>query len=124
MQRIIAAAAEGGKWRVVFGAKEPGTFVKDSQSCRLLSEAGTEWEYLEDFEDEILKVAMEGHVSKDTVEQGASGAEDQHDAGKKVSETEGREGVRDSSEVEKQGQEQKAAEAGPRNPKKRMMETI
>ena len=29
-----------GIQRVVFGAKEPGTFVKDSRSCKILDEAG------------------------------------------------------------------------------------
>lgn len=64
VQRIIATrntVPAGGVRKVVFGAKEPGTFVQDSQSCKLLSEAGIDWEYLPDLEKEILEVAMEGH---------------------------------------------------------------
>lgn len=64
VQRVIATRKvnpAAGIRKVVFGAKEPGTFVKDSQSCKELSEAGIEWEYLPVFEKEILEVAMEGH---------------------------------------------------------------
>ncbi|KAK5085421.1 hypothetical protein LTS08_003115 [Lithohypha guttulata] len=66
VQRIIATRHnDSGIQKVVFGAKEPSTFVKDSQSCKALTEAGIEWEYLPDLEEEILKVAMEGHDKKD-----------------------------------------------------------
>ncbi|KPI38325.1 Bifunctional protein RIB2 [Cyphellophora attinorum] len=69
VQRIIDTRQgdpEGGVRKVVFGAKEPNTFVQDSQSCRLLTEAGVEWEYIPDLEQEILAVAMEGHDKKES----------------------------------------------------------
>ena len=52
--------------KVVFGAKEPGDFVKDSKSCAMLDEAGVEWEYARDpgLETEILRVAKAGHGTK------------------------------------------------------------
>ena len=117
VQRIIATRSkdpEGGIRKVIFGAKEPGTFVKDSQSCKLLTEAGIEWEYVPSLEDEILRIAMEGHETK-VLPQDAkvdSAANDK------------------ASEVKSQGtnvddispEERKRQEAAPRNPKKRMME--
>lgn len=116
VQRIIATRAnkpEGGIRKVIFGAKEPGTFVQDSQSCRLLTEAGVDWEYVQGLDEEILQVAMEGHKpQKDQGEQ------------KKV------EGKRSESSEQPQGtnvddispEERKRQEAQPRNAKKRMME--
>ena len=111
VQRIIATRSENttsGIRKVVFGAKEPGTFVKNSQSCRLLTEAGIEWEYLPELEEEILKVAMEGHEQKKD---------------ESVKET-----AKDSEAVGKttdaEAQAKAAAEAAPRNPKKRMMEAL
>lgn len=53
--------SKGGIRKVIFGAKEPGTFVQDSESCRMMSEAGLEWEYTEGLQDEILEVAKAGH---------------------------------------------------------------
>jgi pyrimidine deaminase RibD-like protein len=50
-----------GIQKVIFGAKEPGTFVQDSESCRMMDEAGLEWEYVEGLQDEILLAAKEGH---------------------------------------------------------------
>lgn len=47
--------------KVIFGAKEPGTFVKDGKSCRIMDEAGLEWEYVDGLQDDILQVAREGH---------------------------------------------------------------
>ena len=52
---------KGGIRKVIFGAKEPGTFVKDSESCRMMTDAGVDWEYVEGLRDEILAVAKEGH---------------------------------------------------------------
>jgi pyrimidine deaminase RibD-like protein len=81
--------------KVIFGAKEPGTFVKDNESCRMMDEAGLEWEYVGDLQDEILNVAKEGHNiarNKET-------------------------NVDDIDEEERRRQEQI-----PRNSKKRMME--
>lgn len=72
VQRIIATRNPwrgiGGIRRVVFGAKEPGTFVKDSESCRIMSDAGIEWEYVEGLRDEILAVAKEGHKQETNVD--------------------------------------------------------
>ena len=65
VQRIIATrnpcSSVGGIRQVIFGAKEPGIFVNDSESCRIMSEAGIEWEYVDCLRDEILAVAKEGH---------------------------------------------------------------
>lgn len=127
VQRIIATRqgnAQGGIRKVVFGAKEPGTFVQDSQSCRLLTEAGVDWEYLADLEEEILQVAMEGHESKTGSDDKAkvenssqvtqpSSSEDQQ---KSRTEEQGT-NVDDISPEERKRQDEQ-----PRNPKKRMME--
>lgn len=69
VSRIIATRSpdpKSGIRKVVFGAKEPGDFVKDSQSCRMLDEAGVTWEYARDpqLETEILRVAKAGHGTK------------------------------------------------------------
>lgn len=85
----------GGIRKVIFGAKEPGTFVKDSESCHLMDEAGLDWEYVEGLEHEILQVAREGHNVVDN--KGTN--------------------VDDIPEEERRRQEQI-----PRNSKKRMME--
>lgn len=113
VQRIIATRGpdgSGGIRKVIFGAKEPGIFVQDSQSCRTLTEAGVEWEYIGDMEKEILKVAMEGHVKNDEVKE---------QRGK--NEVKGKDGtnVDDISTEDRRRQEEM-----PRNPKKRMMETV
>ena len=60
--------SKAGIRKVIFGAKEPGTFVKDSESCRLMDEAGLEWEYVEGLQDQILQVAKEGHHAVDSQE--------------------------------------------------------
>lgn len=117
VQRIIATRAsdpQGGIRKVIFGAKEPGTFVKDSQSCRVLTEAGIDWEYIPTLQDDILQVAMYGHKQEDP---------------KSKSE---RESAMQTSSDQSQSQgtnvdditpeERKRQEALPRNPKKRMME--
>lgn len=116
VQRIIATrqeSSQGGIRKVIFGAKEPGTFVQDSQSCRLLTEAGIDWEYLPALQDEILRVAMEGHDRKPETQQAGIGTQ-----------------APASTERPKQGtnvdditpEERKRQEEQPRNPKKRMME--
>jgi pyrimidine deaminase RibD-like protein len=87
--------SKGGIRKVIFGAKELGTFVQDSDSCRMMDEAGLEWEYVGDLQDEILRVAKEGHNPV------------------KSRETK----VDDIGEEERRRQEQI-----PRNSKKRMME--
>ena len=132
VQRIIETrrkAGEGrvsGIQRVVFGAKEPGTFVKDSQSCRLLSQAGVEWEYVRELEGEILEVAMAGHVKKTTPAGGRGGEGEREGQGEtarmKVGEDgNGARGTR--MDLEDITTEERARQdALPRNPKKRMME--
>ncbi len=98
VQRILATRKgnpAGGIRKVVFGAREPGTFVQDSQSLRVLDEAGVQWKYVEGLGEEILTVAKEGHHQPE--EKGTN--------------------VDDISPEERKRQEQQ-----PRNPKKRMME--
>jgi pyrimidine deaminase RibD-like protein len=116
VQRIIATrkgSVQAGVRKVIFGAKEPGTFVTDSQSCQLLTEAGIEWEYIPALEEEILQVAMEGHDKKPEVatkdaQPLAKPAQDRSSKGTNVD---------DISPEERRRQEEQ-----PRNPKKRMME--
>lgn len=62
--RIIATRQGnrgGGVRKVVFGAREPGTFVQDSAALRTLDGAGVVWEHVGGLEGEILRVATEGH---------------------------------------------------------------
>lgn len=116
VQRIINTRKqnpEGGIRKVVFGAKEPGTFVQDSQSCKFLTEAGIDWEYLPDFEQGILSVAMEGHAKDEK----ATSATEENRWDAKPAETD-QPGMGAGSA----SQEHASAEARPRNPKKRMME--
>ncbi|KIY01959.1 uncharacterized protein Z520_02097 [Fonsecaea multimorphosa CBS 102226] len=112
VQRIIATRAAtttttgekvrgGGIRKVVFGAREPGTFVRDSPSLSMLDAAGVQWEYVGGMDGEILQVAKAGHLG-----QGQGGGEE----GKVTN-------VDDISPDERRRQE-----ALPRNPKKRMME--
>lgn len=116
VQRIIATRRKNpaaGIKKVVFGAKEPGTFVQDSQSCKLLTEAGIPWEYLPEFEEEILRVAMEGHQKGPESSTEKSGTE-----------------RREGNDPSQMGTDANAAPnlperneaTQPRNPKKRMME--
>lgn len=123
VQRIIAtrqASDKDGIRRVIFGAKEPGTFVQDSQSCRLLTEAGIDWQYIPELEGEILGVAMEGHERK---------PEPKEASGDQKPQSEPRQPHRDQ-EPSTQGtnvddispEERKRQEEQPRNSKKRMME--
>lgn len=67
VQRIIAtrdsgSGGMGGIRKVIFGAKEPGTFVRDSESCRMMTAAGIDWEYVDGLQDEILAVSRSGHA--------------------------------------------------------------
>ncbi|KAK5948452.1 hypothetical protein OHC33_010486 [Knufia fluminis] len=115
VQRIINTRknnSSGGIRKVVFGAKEPGTFVQDSQSCKLLTEAGIDWEYLPDFEEEILSVAMEGHAKDEKSKQ----------SGEEVKRTENQQTKEAAQGAGSTSQQTASAEAQPRNPKKRMME--
>lgn len=95
MSRPQDTSSEGGIRKVIFGAKEPSTFVGESEGCRMMDEAGIEWEYVEGLQDKILQVAKEGHTAVHT---GGTNVDDMDDA-------------------ERQRQEQI-----PRNSKKRMME--
>ncbi|KAJ9612918.1 hypothetical protein H2200_002859 [Cladophialophora chaetospira] len=107
VHRIIATRqgnAAGGVRKVIFGAREPGTFVQDSQSLRVLDEAGVPWEYVSGLDEEILNVAKEGHVEQVFGDGKVEGKK----AGTNVDEI---------SPEERRRQEQQ-----PRNPKKRMME--
>ncbi|EDN10144.1 hypothetical protein I7I51_07020 [Histoplasma capsulatum] len=97
------ARRKSGIGKVYFGVKEPGTFVGQSVGCKMLYEAGVEWEVVEGMEEEILKVAMAGH--EETGEEKGVGDEERGT------------NVDDISEEEKRRQA-----ALPRNPKKRIME--
>ncbi|EED22395.1 DRAP deaminase, putative [Talaromyces stipitatus ATCC 10500] len=87
--------------KVYFGVKEPGTFVGESQGCKMLTEAGIEWEFVGGLENEILAVATAGH-----------------DKGNQKQEAEER-----GSNIEAISQEERERQAQlPKNPKKRMMD--
>lgn len=111
VERIIATRKTNngnvsGIQQVIFGAREPGTFVKDSKSLARLDEAGVPWEFVPNLQDEILKVATEGHHRRTTgTGDGTAGGGG------------GGGGLDDISPEERARQE-----ALPRNPKKRMME--
>lgn len=105
VQRITRTRDGGrdGIQKVYFGVKEPGTFVGESEGCKMLSAAGIEWEHVSGLEREILSVAVAGHEN----------AEEEIKSALAPKET----NVDDISEEERQRQAQI-----PRNPKKRMME--
>ncbi|KAL4871904.1 hypothetical protein BDV12DRAFT_163327 [Aspergillus spectabilis] len=105
VQRIIQTRDNGrrGIQKVYFGVKEPGTFVGESEGCRMLTEAGVEWELVQGLEREILTVATAGHENgEEEVKAALSQVETNLD---------------DISDEERQRQNQVK-----RNPKKRMME--
>ncbi|EEH35234.1 cytidine and deoxycytidylate deaminase zinc-binding domain-containing protein [Paracoccidioides lutzii Pb01] len=97
-----AGGTRRGIDKVYFGVKEPGTFVGGSVGCRMLTEAGVEWEVVGGLEKEILKVAMEGHEER----KGKGGGDEVRGTN-----------IDDISEEERRRQD-----AMPRNPLKRMME--
>jgi pyrimidine deaminase RibD-like protein len=126
VQRIIdtrQGSPKGGVRKVVFGAKEPNTFVQDSRSCRLLTEAGVEWEYIPDLEQVILAVSMEGHDKKESSgtinpsTESSSGAP----AEQRKEPTNKEDQITNIDDISPE--ERKRQEEQPRNPKKRMMET-
>lgn len=131
VERIIATrrggAGKGGVRKVVFGAREPGTFVRDSTSLQRLDQAGVAWEFVQGLDEEILHVAMEGHVKtggeavagKVSKEGEGSSGQSATDGGKSQQQQHQHQGtnVDDISP-----EERKRQEALPRNPKKRMME--
>lgn len=107
VQRIIRTK-EGGRegiQKVYFGVKEPGTFVGQSEGCKLLTEAGIEWEVLPGLEREILLVAAAGHENKEK------------EVNEALEHTQGETNITDISPEERKRQEQI-----PRNPKKRVMQ--
>lgn len=105
----ITRTREGGRagiQKVFFGVKEPGTFVGQSEGCKMLDAAGIEWEVVPGFEREILTVATAGHENPEKEIKAA------------MSDVEGKgTNLDDISAEERRRQEQI-----PRNPKKRMME--
>lgn len=108
VQRITRTREEGreGIHKVFFGVKEPGTFVGQSEGCKMLSAAGIEWEHVPGLEREILTVATAGHEDSEAEVKAALGEQETKETN-----------VDDISPEEKRRQEQI-----PRNPKKRMME--
>ncbi|OCT44297.1 Cytidine and deoxycytidylate deaminase zinc-binding domain containing protein [Cladophialophora carrionii] len=130
VQRIIATREDnpdGGIRKVVFGAREPGTFVQDSQALKMLDDAGVPWEHVAGLEAEILAVAKEGHHDASgsgsgsmSVSGRAGSADGDSGATAVVGNTPApprATNVDDISPEERKRQEQQ-----PRNPKKRMME--
>ena len=87
--------------KVYFGVKEPGTFVGESQGCKMLTEAGIQWEFVGGLENEILAVATAGHEKSN----------------KKQEADERGTNIDDISQEERERQDRL-----PRNPKKRMMD--
>lgn len=100
----IARTTQGheGVHKVFFGVKEPQTFVGESEGCRMLTEAGIEWEHVGGLERDSLTVAFAGHEHGAEEVRAALGEKDAGDA----------------SIEERRKQEAQQ----PRNPKKRMME--
>jgi pyrimidine deaminase RibD-like protein len=104
VQRIIRTRQGGhrGIDKVYFGVKEPGTFVGESQGCKMLTEAGVEWEHIGGLEEDIVAVATAGHEKKDEERQESRGGTNIDDIS---------------------AEERRRQELLPRNPKKRMMDT-
>ncbi|EXJ55103.1 hypothetical protein A1O7_08028 [Cladophialophora yegresii CBS 114405] len=126
VQRIIATRhgnPEGGIRKVIFGAREPGTFVQDSQALRNLDDAGVPWEHVGGLEADILAVAKEGHHNASASERagaGGGGSRGTTAAANTIapaSTPAPQTRIDDISPEERKRQEQQ-----PRNPKKRMME--
>ncbi|ETI20650.1 hypothetical protein G647_06992 [Cladophialophora carrionii CBS 160.54] len=122
VQRIIATREgnpDGGIRKVVFGAREPGTFVQDSQALRMLDDAGVPWEHVAGLEADILGVAKEGHHGASVSVSGRAGAADGGSVATAavVNTPAPVTNVDGISPEERKRQEQQ-----PRNPKKRMME--
>lgn len=113
MERIIETRKSGGGIsKVVFGAREPGTFVKDSKSLQRLDAEGVPWEYVPGLESEILKVAMEGH-------------DNDNDTNSALPPQTGTTTTTTTASIDDiSPEERRRQEALPRNPKKRMMETV
>jgi pyrimidine deaminase RibD-like protein len=121
VQRIIqtrksqAMGMVKGIDKVYFGVKEPGTFIAESQGCRLLSVAGIEWEHVPGLEEEILRVATAGHEAR--VEEALQPQLTEKSGTESTSRNRHVTNIDDITPEERRRQEQL-----PRNPKKRMME--
>ncbi|PGH08521.1 hypothetical protein AJ80_07841 [Polytolypa hystricis UAMH7299] len=102
-------AGTRGISKVYFGVKEPGTFVGASEGCKMLDEAGIEWEVVPGLEEEILGVAMAGHKDKDNKQAREEG---KGEGG----------GSRGTNVDDISPEERRRQEVLPRNPMKRMME--
>ena len=64
VDRILKLRDEGGRRgiiKVYVGAREPDTFVKENDGLKRLEENGVEWELVDGFEEEIIRVATAGH---------------------------------------------------------------
>ncbi|KAK5060217.1 hypothetical protein LTR84_010102 [Exophiala bonariae] len=116
--RRIGGTGGGGVRKVVFGAKEPGTFVTDSKSLQRLNQAGVEWEFVQGLDEEILRVAMEGHVRTEKVDK----AEEATRLGQQPDESQSPAKQQGTNVDDISPEERKRQEALPRNRKKRMME--
>ncbi|KAI5289749.1 hypothetical protein KEM52_000673 [Ascosphaera acerosa] len=110
-KRIAEFSAGAGGIRidkVYFGVKEPGTFVGRSMGCRLLDEAGIDWELVQGLEREILEVAMAGHqLTREQMDRAVAEAQATRIG---------------DGEAAVSAREAQRRESMPRNPMKRMME--
>lgn len=108
VQRITRTRDGGreGIHKVFFGVKEPGTFVGQSEGCKMLSAAGIEWELVPGLERKILTVATAGHEDSEAEVRAALGEK----------------GSRGTNLDDISPEERRRQEQIPRNPKKRMME--
>ncbi|KIV92436.1 hypothetical protein PV10_03735 [Exophiala mesophila] len=105
--------------KVIFGAREPGTFVADSKSLQKLDQAGVSWEFVPGLEEDILKVAMEGHVTQASAQ---GHGQDQTEKPENATTGAKNQGQMETNVDDISEEERKRQAALPRNPKKRMME--
>ncbi|EXJ92084.1 hypothetical protein A1O3_00634 [Capronia epimyces CBS 606.96] len=134
VERILATRSSGGGGvhRVVYGAREPDTFVQKSAAARILEEAGVEIDYVGDLEGEILRIAMEGHgnTAAENNPRVQAEAEPQSEPPTGQSQPQSQSQSQSHSQSQPTGtnidnitaEERRRQEALPRNPKKRMME--
>ncbi|KAL2399689.1 hypothetical protein ABEF95_001175 [Exophiala dermatitidis] len=124
-----------GIHRIVYGAKEPDTFVQKSTATKILEEAGIQVDYVGDLEAEILRVAMEGHQNQDqegqrsnVTEAGSGSVTQSHENRESQGQHQGQSQAQPQPRTtgtnidDISPEERKRQEALPRNPKKRMME--
>jgi nicotinate-nucleotide pyrophosphorylase len=98
----------------MFGAKEPGTFVQDSQSLQRLTEAKVDWMLLDEMDEEIMRVAKSGHPTDESKQS------EQTSQGQLPTEVQSKQTGTNVDDIS--AEERKRQESMPRNPKKRMME--